>query len=93
IVEVKRKEKNLTDGLIHPSIISQNSCGLWMSLQFASGEINRAVIHQCIQNGLITDWFLFAPDRMRIAPPLIIGEEELKEVCILILKSINEVVK
>ncbi|MES2330835.1 MAG: aspartate aminotransferase family protein [Bacteroidota bacterium] len=93
IYDIKRKEKILMEGLIHSSIISQNSCGLWMSLQFASDEINRAVIHQCIQNGLITDWFLFAPDRMRIAPPLIIGDEELKEVCTLIIKSIDQINK
>jgi len=90
IDEVKRKEKILTENLVHPSIISHRSSGLWMSLQFASDELNRAIIHQCIQNGLITDWFLFAADRMRIAPPLIITDEELKQVCVIILKSINE---
>jgi len=93
IAEVKRKEKILIDHLIHPAIISKNSFGLWMSLQFASDEINRAVIHQCIQNGLITDWFLFAPDRLRIAPPLIISDEEIKEVCSTIIRSISQVIK
>jgi acetylornithine/N-succinyldiaminopimelate aminotransferase len=62
-----------------------------MSLQFASGEINRKVVHQCIENGLITDWFLFGADRLRIAPPLIIKDEELVQACDTILKSINEV--
>src|SRR6478735_159619 len=81
ISEVKRKEKILVENLVHPNIISHRSSGLWMSLQFASDELARAVIHQCVQNGLITDWFLFAPNRLRIAPPLIITDEELKEVC------------
>jgi acetylornithine/N-succinyldiaminopimelate aminotransferase len=90
ISEVKRKEKILSQNIAHPSIISHRSSGLWMSLQFSSGEMARAVIHQCIQNGLITDWFLFAPDRMRIAPPLIISDEELKEACSLIIRSIDE---
>ena len=90
INEVKRKEKILLTHLVHPSIIAHSSSGLWMSLQFSSGEINRIIIHQCIQNGLITDWFLFASDKMRIAPPLIITEEELKQVCTTILKSIEE---
>jgi acetylornithine/succinyldiaminopimelate/putrescine aminotransferase len=93
IEEVKQKEKILRTYLVHPSIIAYSSAGLWMSIQFASNEINQAVIHQCIQNGLITDWFLFAPDRMRIAPPLIITGEELKNVCDTILKSINQVLK
>lgn len=90
INEVKRKEQILLHHLVHPSILSSRSSGLWMSLQFASDEITRAIIHQCIQNGLITDWFLFSPDRMRIAPPLIISDEELIKICELIIKSIEE---
>jgi acetylornithine/N-succinyldiaminopimelate aminotransferase len=91
IVQVKRKEKLLLDTLVHPAIVSINHCGLWMSLQFATAEINQRVVHQCIRNGLITDWFLFAPDRLRIAPPLIITDEELVDACSIILRSVNEI--
>ena len=93
IPSVKRKEKILQDRLVHPQIISKRSAGLWMSLQFSSATVNQQIIHQCIKNGLITDWFLFAPDRLRIAPPLIITDEELTEVCDIILRSINEVIQ
>ncbi len=93
INEVKRKEKLLHQYLVHPSILSHRSFGLWMSLQFASNELNQTIVHQCVQNGLITDWFLFAPDRMRIALPLIITDEEIKEVCDTILKSIHEIIQ
>lgn len=93
IHSVKRKEKILHDQLVHPEIISKRSAGLWMSLQFSSATVNQQIIHQCIKNGLITDWFLFAPDRLRIAPPLIITDEELTEVCDIILRSINEVIQ
>ncbi len=92
IKEVKRKEQILHTCLVHPSIRSYHSSGLWMSLQFSTDELNREIVHQCIQNGLITDWFLFAPDRMRIAPPLIITDDELKQMCGTILKSIVEVI-
>ena len=93
ILSVKRKEKILQDRLVHPQIISKRSAGLWMSLQFSSATVNQQIIHQCIKNGLITDWFLFAPDRLRIAPPLIITDEELTEVCRIILRSIDEVIQ
>ena len=63
-----------------------------MSLQFSSAAINQQIIHRCIQNGLITDWFLFAPDRLRIAPPLIISDEQIEEICAIILLSIEQVV-
>ena len=93
IHSVKRKEKILHDQLLHPAIISKRSAGLWMSLQFSSATVNHQIIHQCIKNGLITDWFLFAPDRLRIAPPLIITDEELTEVCRIILRSVDEVIQ
>lgn len=92
IKSVSEKERVLLKQLVHPAIISRQHCGLWMSLQFASEKIAQSVVHQCVQNGLITDWFVFAPDRLRIAPPLIITEAELTEVCATILRSIDEVV-
>lgn len=92
IKAVDEKEKVLLKQLVHPAIVSRQHCGLWMSLQFASEKIAQSVVHQCVQNGLITDWFVFAPNRLRIAPPLIIREAELTEVCATILRSIDEVV-
>jgi acetylornithine/succinyldiaminopimelate/putrescine aminotransferase len=42
---------------------------------------------------LITDWFLFAPNCLRIAPPLIIKHQEIEQVCETILRSIDEAAK
>ena len=89
IGEVAEKEKMFIERLQHPSIKKINHFGLWMSLQFESVETAQRIIHQCIKNGLITDWFLFAPDCMRIAPPLIIIKDEINHVCDVILRSIE----
>lgn len=89
IATVKEKEKILQEELDHPSILNKRSHGLWMSLQFKDAITNQKIVHQCVKNGLITDWFLFAPDRLRIAPPLTISEKELREVCSVILRSIE----
>jgi len=62
-----------------------------MSLQFASPQLNQQIIHRCVANGLITDWFIFATDRLRIAPPLCISEVALQESCEVIIKSIEQV--
>jgi acetylornithine/N-succinyldiaminopimelate aminotransferase len=91
IGEVKEKEKILRDLLNHPAIIEKKFHGLWMSLQFKDAATNQKIVHQCVKNGLITDWFLFAPDRLRIAPPLTITADELKEVCEVILRSVESV--
>ena len=91
IEQVKQKEQLLLQRLQHTAIVSVNHCGLWMSLQFKSAEIAQSIIHCCVKNGLVTDWFLFAADRLRIAPPLIITENELHQLCDIILQSIDEV--
>ncbi|MEN9696964.1 MAG: hypothetical protein RLZ56_385 [Bacteroidota bacterium] len=78
VQEVQEKEQFLVAQLCHPAIIQRNYKGLWMSLQFESAELTKKVAAACIQNGIITDWFLFAEDRIRIAPPLCMSMEELQ---------------
>lgn len=82
IAEATQKGKLFADRLKDkPSILAINQHGLWLSLQFDRFETNQAVIHRCIEKGIITDWFLFAADRLRIAPPLIISEAEIEAIC------------
>jgi acetylornithine/N-succinyldiaminopimelate aminotransferase len=89
--EVKRKEELFKKLLVHPSILKVTSCGLLMALHFENYETNKKIIDTCIVNGVFTDWFLFASNALRIAPPLIISEREIEEACRIILKSIDEV--
>ena len=90
ISSVKNKEQFLLDHLQHKKIKVIRSAGLWMAIEFDSFETNHAVIQKCISKGLITDWFLFASNCMRIAPPLIITENELKDICQIVLESVAE---
>lgn len=89
IASVKGKEKILWEKLQHPKIKSLRVCGLWAAIEFDSFEINKKIIDRCIKNGLITDWFLFAPNALRVAPPLIITEDELSKACDKIIGCIN----
>ena len=60
-----------------------------LAVEFENAEINQAIIKKCIESGVITDWFLFAPHKMRIAPPLIITENCLNESLEIILNAIE----
>lgn len=73
---IKEKEAILKT-ISHPLIQQTCSAGLWMAVAFDSFETSKAVAHACIQSGIITDWFLFASNCIRIAPPLSITIEEL----------------
>jgi acetylornithine/N-succinyldiaminopimelate aminotransferase len=78
--------KNL---LVHPSIRSLHSFGLWMAVEFDSFEICKKIIDRCIENGLLTDWFLFASNSLRISPPLTISEEQIKKACAIIMAALD----
>ena len=90
IQEVQIKERFLVDHLTHHAIIHRSYKGLWMSLQFSSAELTKKIAAACVANGIITDWFLFAEDRIRIAPPLCITMEELALAVEKIQLSIEE---
>lgn len=86
---VKDKELFFIQNLKHPLIKSIRSAGLWIAIEFANFATNHAVIQHCIKNGLITDWFLFAPECLRIAPPLTISFEELDNIIAILINAMN----
>jgi len=98
IETVKQKESLFKSLLIHPKIKAVRSFGLWMAVEFDSFETNKQVIDDCLNasgrnqrsDALMTDWFLFAPNCLRISPPLIISGDEIKKACELILQALNK---
>ncbi|RZK79278.1 MAG: aspartate aminotransferase family protein [Pedobacter sp.] len=76
--------------LTHPKIHSVRGKGLMLAVEFDSFETNKKIIDGCIADGLITDWFLHCSNSMRIAPPLIITEEEIREACSIILRNVDQ---
>jgi len=84
---VKGKEELFTSLLDNPKIKAVRSFGLWMAVEFDSFETNKQIIDKCIAAGVLTDWFLFASDCLRISPPLIISEEQIKKSCEVIIKA------
>ena len=89
IKQVAEKEKLFKKLLINAKIKTVRSAGLLIAVEFENFETNKKIIDKCIEFGLLTDWFLFAPHCMRIAPPLIISEDEIKKACEIILKAID----
>jgi acetylornithine/N-succinyldiaminopimelate aminotransferase len=90
IDQVAEKEKLFRSLLVHPKIKAVRSAGLLIAIEFDSFETNKKIIDACLNNELLTDWFLFASHCMRIAPPLIITEDEIKNACRIILKVMDK---
>jgi acetylornithine/succinyldiaminopimelate/putrescine aminotransferase len=91
ISQVKKHELLFTELLHHPMIKGFRSAGLLMAIDFGSWELNKKIIDRCIAKGVFTDWFLFASHCMRLAPPLIITEDEIKAACSIILECCDDV--
>ncbi|MET0392741.1 MAG: aspartate aminotransferase family protein [Chitinophagaceae bacterium] len=89
IAGVKEKEALFRSLLVHPLIRATRSVGLWMAVEFDSFETNKKVIDACIAGGVVTDWFLFAPQCLRISPPLTISEEQIRQACAIVLQAVE----
>jgi acetylornithine/succinyldiaminopimelate/putrescine aminotransferase len=78
IGDVMEKSSLLQEELRHPLVREIRAAGLLMAVEFDSFETNKKVLDICLENGVLSDWFLFAPECMRIAPPLVITREEIR---------------
>jgi acetylornithine/N-succinyldiaminopimelate aminotransferase len=86
--KVKKKEALFQQLLQHERIVALRTSGLLIAVEFSSFEENKKLIDYCIANGVLTDWFLFAPHCMRIAPPLTISSKDIIMACEVITKGL-----
>ena len=86
---VNEKELLFLSHLHHPSIKAVRSCGLMIAVEFDNFEFNKKVIDALIEQGIFTDWFLFAPNCLRIVPPLVITAEEIIIACNTLIQVLN----
>lgn len=89
VTDVEQKGELFKSLLQHPAIKEVRGKGLMLAAEFESYETLKKIIDGCIEDGIITDWFLHCSNSMRIAPPLTITEDEIKEACAIILKNVN----
>ncbi len=90
---VAEKEQLFRSLLVHPEIKEIRGKGLMLAIGLKDFDFNKKVIDECIAQGIIVDWFLHNSNSMRIAPPLIITEQEIREACQVILSAIDQVLR
>jgi acetylornithine/succinyldiaminopimelate/putrescine aminotransferase len=90
IEQVKAKETQFLDQLVHDSILEIRSTGLLMGVELGSFDKVLQTIRLCLDMGVISDWFLHCNTALRIAPPLTIRPEEIKSACDVIVAALNK---
>lgn len=89
IAQVPEKEALFRELLVHPLIREVRGKGLMMALAFDHFPQLKSIIDQTIRLGVITDWFLYCDNAMRIAPPLTITPKQIRKACTAILQAID----
>ncbi len=87
--DVSEKEKLFRELLQHPKIKEVRGKGLMLSIQLSNFNQVESISKHCVENGVIVDWFLHCETALRIAPPLIITEAEIRKACVVILEAID----
>lgn len=92
IEQVDNKEKLFRELLgNHHQVKEMRSSGLLMAIELGSfDKVSRCIKH-CIEKGVIIDWFLFCNTAIRIAPPLIISEDEIVKASKTIISALDSI--
>jgi len=91
VKKVHEKEYLFRELLQHPKIKALRSRGLLMAIELEDSATVLKVTQACLKQGVLTDWFLFAPNCIRMAPPLTISAKEIRKACAVIFKAINTI--
>lgn len=92
VQQVSDKEKLFKYLLQHPLIKEVRGKGLLLAVELNGNfALLQKVVKACLMRGLIIDWFLFADNCLRIAPPLIISNRQIKAACSTLLEVLDEV--
>ncbi len=82
--EAEKKGRLFESLLHHPRVKEIRRKGLMFAIEFESPDEVYQIVQLGIKKGIICFWFLSNPNSFRIAPPLTITEDEIREACRLI---------
>ena len=83
---ISRIAKEMLSG---PGIVELRGMGAMLGLELDSPERTRQVVERCFEKGVILGWTLHSDTLIRIAPPLVIDEDLLRESFQVILDSLE----
>lgn len=90
--QVEKKGLLFETLLQHSKVKEIRRKGLMFAIEFTTTEEVAQIVKYCLENGVITFWFLSCPNSFRIAPPLNITEAEIRKACEVIQKAFDQLV-
>jgi acetylornithine/succinyldiaminopimelate/putrescine aminotransferase len=87
---VLEKETLFRSLLKHSRIKAVHGKGLMLAVELEDFATVHRVIESMLERGLFSDWFLYAPNCLRLSPPLTITSEEIQWACVQILEIVEQ---
>jgi len=89
ISDVDQKAALIVSKLNHSIVKEIRHSGLMMAVELSHRKYLKHVVGFCMEMGLIIDYFLFNDSSFRLAPPLIINEDQIEEACGIMIKALD----
>ena len=86
---VESKGRLFVEKLVHPIIKEVRQEGLMIAVELTKRKYLKHVVERTIKNGALIDYFLFNKRSFRLAPPLIIDNDQIEEACGILLGSMD----
>ena len=89
IEDVLAKEKLIRSLLKHDIIAEVRSSGLMMAVELKRRKYLKHVVNATLEGGALVDYFLFNDRSFRLAPPLVISEDQIRKGCQILLNAMD----
>lgn len=90
IEQIEEKSQRFVQALQrHPLVKEIRAAGLLIAVDLKDCEKAKRILYLLLEEGVLTDWFLFQPTSFRIAPPLCITNEEIDMAIASIQRALN----
>ena len=91
IVEDVERKGALYEELLgdHTAVQEIRRCGLLLAVELGASEKLYKIMELFIQEGILSDWFLFCDTAFRISPPLVISDDEIRDSVAIIRRCLD----
>ncbi|MFI3268476.1 MAG: aspartate aminotransferase family protein [Rikenellaceae bacterium] len=89
---IENKKERFLNLLKNISVIKEiRSCGLMIAVDLGNSALRDKAVNILVSKGILTEGFLFCETAFRIAPPLIITDDQIDDICDQITDVLNAI--
>lgn len=88
--EAESKGRRIQEALEqHPAVMEVRHAGLLLAVDLASADAAGRMLPLLLEEGAVSDYFLYCPTAFRIAPPLCISDDEVELLLDIVIRALN----